>query len=196
MGKRIIGIDPGSDVALCLLPGDDGSRLVRLVRAGEKGLDEPGLRAALVELRPELAIVEKVGVMPGQGQTSGSTFMVSWGLIRGVLVGLGVPYLLVAPLKWKNRLLTGYYMGPPIPKEEPPRGLKGPGLKVWLEEAKQRLRKAKEERKAAQKAAAVAFIAQRYPSINLVPKGCRTENHNLAEAVCLAAYGELEHGDG
>ncbi len=165
-----------------------------MVRSPGKGVDEDALRAALVELRPTVAYVELVGVMPGQGQTSGSTFMVAWGFIRGVLVGLGIPYKLVAPIKWKNRILVaaGYPMGPPLPKEECPKGLKAAARRAWLKESGKRLAAAKKERKDAQKRAAVAFVTSKYPGINLIAPRGRVENHNLAEAVCLAAFGETE----
>ncbi len=38
------------------------------------------------------------------------------------------------------------------------------------------------------KAAAISYVKQAFPSVSLVPKGCRVENHNLADAVCLAEY--------
>lgn len=190
---RTLGIDPGQDVALCLLPGEGpDSRITRLIRSPGKGVDEAALRAAIVEMRPDVAVVERVGVMPGQGATSGATFMVAWGIIRGCLLGLGVPYTMVAPIAWKNRLLDGFDMGPAIPKKAtPPEGLRGRDLALWAIEEGTRLRKAKEARKNAQKAAAVAFVHDLCPGIDLIPPGCRIENHNLAEAVCLARYGEV-----
>jgi len=48
-----------------------------------------------------MAAVEKVGAMPGQGVTSMFNFGKSAGFIEGVLTGLGIPYQLVAPKRWK-----------------------------------------------------------------------------------------------
>lgn len=47
--------------------------------------------------------VESVGAMPGEGVASSFTFGYSFGLIRGMLVGLGIPYRLVSPVAWKRK---------------------------------------------------------------------------------------------
>jgi crossover junction endodeoxyribonuclease RuvC len=49
-----------------------------------------------------MAAVERVGAMPGQGVTSMFNFGKSAGYIEGVLAGLGIPYQLVPPAKWKK----------------------------------------------------------------------------------------------
>jgi crossover junction endodeoxyribonuclease RuvC len=49
-----------------------------------------------------MAAVEKVGAMPGQGVTSMFNFGKNAGYIEGVLSGLGIPYQLVPPAKWKK----------------------------------------------------------------------------------------------
>ncbi len=58
----------------------------------------------LVNIKDEgiMAAVEKVGAMPGQGVTSMFSFGKSAGYIEGVLSGLGIPYQLVPPVKWKK----------------------------------------------------------------------------------------------
>ena len=179
---RILGIDPGQDVALCLIAdAANGGTHAWMVKSPGKGVDEQGLCDAVARAAPDRAIVERVGVMPGQGMSSSSTFMVSWGIIRGILVGRGVPYTLVSPIAWKNKVLAGADMGPPIPKDDEP-------------ELATRVKAAKAARKEAQKAAAVAFVQRCYPGVQLIGRGCRVPNHNLAEAVCLAAYGERGHG--
>lgn len=186
---RILGVDPGKDVALCLL-SEESAPIVRKIVSPGKGISEEGLRAALLELRPDAAYVELVGVMPGQGQTSGSTFMVAWGMIRGMLYMAGISYTLVSPIKWKNSVLAGRDMGPPLPKEEVPLGLKRAERNEWRKDFRKQRAVVAAERKKVQKASAVAFIRERYPEINLIPPRCRVEDHNLAEAVCLAHYGQ------
>ena len=49
-----------------------------------------------------VACVEKVGAMPGQGVTSMFNFGKAAGFIEGVLAGLGIPYQLVTPQRWKK----------------------------------------------------------------------------------------------
>lgn len=49
-----------------------------------------------------VAVVEKVGAMPGQGVTSMFSFGKSAGYIEGVLAALEIPYQLVSPRTWKK----------------------------------------------------------------------------------------------
>lgn len=170
---RIVGIDPGQDVALCLLESDRSRAEVRFLRSPERGVDELGLVALLRVWAPDCAVIERVGVMPGQGATSSATFMVAWGVIRGICAGLRIPYTLVTPQSWKRAVLVGMDMGPEIVKGLPrdeDRALRG-------------------RRKAAQKASAIAWVRREFPTVSLVPARARVDNHNLAEAVCLACYG-------
>jgi hypothetical protein len=101
--------------------------------------------------------------MAGQGLASTAHLMTSWGLIRGVLCGLGVPYVLVTPQTWKKALFSDDERG------------------VDIEDAK--------ARKEHQKASAVAFVRRHYPRLQLIQGRARTPDHNLAEAVCLGRYG-------
>lgn len=39
------------------------------------------------------------------------------------------------------------------------------------------------------KAAAIRYCQDTYPTINLIPKGCRVPQDGLADAICLAAFG-------
>jgi crossover junction endodeoxyribonuclease RuvC len=39
------------------------------------------------------------------------------------------------------------------------------------------------------KDAAIEYVRMKYPSFNLIPKGCRKPNDGMADAICLAEYG-------
>jgi crossover junction endodeoxyribonuclease RuvC len=56
----------------------------------------------IARLKPDVAVVEQVGAMPGQGTSSMFRFGMGCGLIRGVLAGAGVPIISVTPAKWKK----------------------------------------------------------------------------------------------
>jgi hypothetical protein len=49
-----------------------------------------------------LGVCEQVGSMPRQGLASTFRFGQSDGILRGVLGALGIGYITVAPVKWKN----------------------------------------------------------------------------------------------
>lgn len=134
---------------------------------GHHAPDETALRKELKLGRPSRAVVELVGPMSGQGLASTAHLMTSWGLIRGVLCGLGIPYILVTPQVWKKEMLTEAERGVDIDDQV--------------------------ARKEHQKQSAVAWVQRRYPRVNLIRARCRVPDHNLAEAVLLAAYG-VKHG--
>jgi crossover junction endodeoxyribonuclease RuvC len=54
-----------------------------------------------------LAILEKVGAMPGQGVSSMFTFGHNAGLWEGLLIGLKIPYQRLMPAAWRKGLIVG-----------------------------------------------------------------------------------------
>lgn len=40
------------------------------------------------------------------------------------------------------------------------------------------------------KAAAIVYARKRFPTVELVPRGCRVPHHGIAEALCMAEYGQ------
>lgn len=118
MTRLIIGIDPGQTGALAALV--EGHVVwvrdmpVMARRAGGQQVDGNALAAGLRELLAEsshlarLAVLERVGSMPGQGVASAFRFGQSDGVVRGVLGALGIPFEEVSPAAWKHALhLTG-----------------------------------------------------------------------------------------
>lgn len=112
----IIGIDPGLNGGIAIL--HDGELPILHKMPTADGIDEQAVRTifedALVMARnktmtltPITAFVEKVGAMPKQGVTSMFTFGTGWGLVRGILCGLCIPYRLVQPKEWQKALLAG-----------------------------------------------------------------------------------------
>ena len=51
-----------------------------------------------------IAVIEKVGAMPGQGRTSIFTFGYNAGRIVGILEAMGIPYTHVVPHKWQQEM--------------------------------------------------------------------------------------------
>ena len=54
------------------------------------------------EMQPAVAVIEQVGAMPKQGVSSTFKFGASFGLVRGVVLALGVPLHHVTPGVWKK----------------------------------------------------------------------------------------------
>lgn len=113
--KTIIGIDPGLTGGLAAL-GDEFQQIdiMPAVSAGTKNqIDEQGVVKWLLNFPPQTARVylELVHAMPGQGVTSMFTFGCGWGVIRGILAGMGYSYELIAPQSWKKVVMHGQTRG-------------------------------------------------------------------------------------
>lgn len=106
----ILGIDPGLSGALSYI---DGSALrsiydmptLELARGGKKK-NEPDFRelARIIreEIRPDVAVVEQVGAMPGQGVSSMFAFGKCYGGILAALAAFDIRVEPVPPQTWKR----------------------------------------------------------------------------------------------
>lgn len=112
--KPIIGIDPGNlggfafwrpDVSLDMEP------MPTMQEGKHVRIDEHRVRDILKDWDDGLVYIELVGAMPKQGVCSMFNFGVGWGLVRGICVGLGMPYMLVRPQAWQKVMLAGHPKG-------------------------------------------------------------------------------------
>lgn len=108
-----IGIDPGlkggiaaqhtnRPIQVAAMPVTDGVLdTLKLSDIIEDMLDGGGM------YRPALVCIEGVGAMPGQGVSSTFKFGFVTGIAHGVLAAKGIVPVIVYPLRWKNRVLSG-----------------------------------------------------------------------------------------
>jgi crossover junction endodeoxyribonuclease RuvC len=106
---RTIGIDPGLSGAIALLVEGKLDRVAAMptVTAGKKGrriVDASALTRLVKDMAPTHAIVEQVGVRPGEGIVGAFSFGRSAGILEGVLAALGVARTYVTPAQWKVEL--------------------------------------------------------------------------------------------
>jgi crossover junction endodeoxyribonuclease RuvC len=100
----ILGVDPGLSGALAWL--NDGELIEAVdmpVVAGS--VNAPAFSEWLDEhsyLRPDMAVVEKVHSMPGQGVASTFKFGASYGCVLGILGVSGIRVEHVTPNQWKK----------------------------------------------------------------------------------------------
>lgn len=105
----IIGIDPGVTGAVAFL--SDELKLLAVfdlpvMTTGKKQQINPYelLRIlAKEETGTTVVYLEQVSAMPGQGVSSTFGFGVSFGIIQGVVAGLGLPLVMITPATWKRR---------------------------------------------------------------------------------------------
>jgi hypothetical protein len=103
---------------------------------------------------PYLIAVEKVASMPSDGHVGAFAFGESVGIIRTVVVFLGMHWRLPLetplPQQWQKSVLRGTSKG---------------------------------------KHAAIAYVKQRYPEVNLLrTEKCRVPHDGMSDAVCICAY--------
>ena len=99
---RALGVDVGSvSGGYALLVG---ARLIEVddLPVVNRQVDAAEWRRVIGRLKPDIAVVEVVHSMPKQGVASTFKFGMAAGLIRGVLLGAGVPIFDVAPTVWKK----------------------------------------------------------------------------------------------
>ena len=110
----LIGIDPGVSGALAFYAVAEKLFLETVdiptveVR-GKRHVCPHGLRELLKPFRhgEHTAIVEHVQGVQQSGATSAFNFGRGFGVIEGVLAGLGIPYVLVRPQAWTKALGVG-----------------------------------------------------------------------------------------
>ena len=118
--KTYIGIDPGLDGGIGFLSeaGMSAFPMPFVISEKKKGgktthkrkLDIAGLKSLLISqsaIHPQIAIIERQGAMPGQGVVSQFSIGLNYGMILGLLEGLEIPVVIIAPQSWKKEMLAG-----------------------------------------------------------------------------------------
>ena len=107
----IMGIDPGFSGAIAVIDPDlkvDSVMDMPIIKVGKKReLDEARL-ADLFKMWQGKSItvgLEKSQTMPNQGIVSSGRYMASYGFLRGLCVGNGIPYHLIQPQSWKKAMM-------------------------------------------------------------------------------------------
>jgi crossover junction endodeoxyribonuclease RuvC len=113
----VIGVDPGLSGGVAAI-GDFGAPFLEVmpsIRAANRGVVDPGALARMLrrfgdDVRRGVechAYLEQVHSMPQQGVSSSFKFGRAFGIVEGVLAGLGIPYTLVTPQRWQKEMLVG-----------------------------------------------------------------------------------------
>ena len=107
--SRVIGVDPGASGAIALVVDgflhqvvDMPTVTVTRNAAQKRQVSPAGVADIIRSMKPDTAIVEKVGAMPGQGVSSMFSFGRSVGIIEGALAALQVPATFITPQAWQK----------------------------------------------------------------------------------------------
>lgn len=99
----ICGIDPGQTGAVSFyFPAYSERIAVDDMPLVDKRVDVANLAARIKQMAPDIAVVESVAAMPGQGVSSSFRFGVAFGEVIGVLGALQIPVHLVSAVRWKK----------------------------------------------------------------------------------------------
>lgn len=102
-GFTILAVDPGLTGAIAFYcPTAPGLITVEDMPVADKDIDPSALARRIRQLAPNVAIVERVSAMPGQGVSSMFRFGCGYGMVQGVIASIGIPIHLVTPAKWKK----------------------------------------------------------------------------------------------
>jgi crossover junction endodeoxyribonuclease RuvC len=102
---RVLGIDPGLTGAYALIAGS--SVIVDDLPVVEKTIDAAELLRILSVLKPDVAILERVGAMPGNSPNSMFNFGRAVGSIAATVACAGIRTELVTPQVWKRAYNIG-----------------------------------------------------------------------------------------
>jgi hypothetical protein len=121
--RLIVGVDPGNTGALSFVYIDKGNittncyvwDMPTLVTVGKGKTKSGNTKKHTVIDESELkrmlsvpithAFIEKAQSMPKQGAPATFNYAASYGIVRGICVGLGIPYTLVHPATWKKVIM-------------------------------------------------------------------------------------------
>ena len=105
---KILGIDPGLDGGFAgIFP--EGAVLACpiqtiTIKASKREYDIPAIVRFIKQVNPGHVFIEKAQAMPGQGVSSMFSIGNGYGIMRGVVVALGIPHTLVRPKTWQKEM--------------------------------------------------------------------------------------------
>ena len=107
---KIIGIDCGLKGYISVL--DEGKYIGSFAmptyyRAKRTHIEVPKLRDIILAIAPDAAVIERQFAMPKQGLSSTFTTAMNYGLIVGMLSGLGIQYQVADASKWQRYIFGG-----------------------------------------------------------------------------------------
>ncbi len=110
-----VGVDPGFSGAIAVLDGkkvtvtDTPTYKIKSGKKNKNMYNEAMLVAIFSSFDPMSVhiAIEKVHSMPGQGVASMFSMGEGYGLLRGIITALKLPYTLITPQSWKKEMMSG-----------------------------------------------------------------------------------------
>ena len=101
MNHLYVGVDPGVNGGIALV-----NRAGKVVVVSKMHFTPQEVALFFREWKDSIKIclLERVGVMPGQGVSSSGKFMKNYGLLQGILYALEIPFVQMQPHRWQQAL--------------------------------------------------------------------------------------------
>lgn len=106
--RTFVAIDPGYNGGIAVFSNNKLIKVTKMpvIKAGGKTkLDEVAIRKLFELVRPAHVFIEKAQPYPRQGVVSTANYMLAYGMIIGIVVGMKIPYTLVPPQQWKKNVV-------------------------------------------------------------------------------------------
>jgi crossover junction endodeoxyribonuclease RuvC len=101
--RCILGCDPGISGAIAFYFPELPERVMSEdIMAVAGRVDAVSLADRIEQLLPDVAVIEGVGAMPGQGVSSTFKFGVAYGSLLGIVAAQHIPFHIVSPQTWKK----------------------------------------------------------------------------------------------
>jgi hypothetical protein len=115
MEKKFLGIDPGLRGGIALIGGKEpfvqNTPVFSIKNKGSKKFktyyDVNLIKKMLDDLQPDFICLEKSQAYPDQGSVSNWSTGFGYGLWSGLLVGMGLKYMIVHPRSWQREFFFG-----------------------------------------------------------------------------------------
>lgn len=110
MTKYIFGVDVGFSGAIAIISVIDGPLHVidmPVIKSDRNELNTKEIKELFLTYPDAHVYIEKAQAMPKQGCVSMFRYGEGFGIIKGILAGLGIPYTLVTPQEWKKEMMSG-----------------------------------------------------------------------------------------
>jgi len=128
----VVGIDPGNEGAIVFIDINNGllkskeifdmptletegnkrkTKSGKVVTKKHTVLDEIEIRNIFISSKIDHVFLEKAQSMPGQGAPGTFSYGCNYGILRGICVGLEIPYTLIHPATWKRVMMANMDRG-------------------------------------------------------------------------------------
>ncbi len=111
---KVLGVDPGLDGGLVFLDGNSvyqKSKMPVVELAKKRAYSESAIVNVVRLWAPDIVVIEAQQARPGQGVVAMFSTGLGFGILRGIMAGMGVPFQIVTAQSWQKKAFAGMDKG-------------------------------------------------------------------------------------